>query len=257
MLDSIEQFFAINALHSGRVGRRPVFNSQKTPNHRKRSSARLKFSEIFGNGLAMPTPDVLEPPSGLSFGDLLDWHLRRGTRPPGSDKQGEPWKKAAFAGDVGVSDKQVRNWIANKSLPTDIITIERVLLGRNQEQGTAWRMELRDALGRTRTGSVGKDWTRRGVLTGGATTLITGPAIGTQVGVPASNIPIRVPKHFLGRDDALAAIETALTGDERRVAITALYGLRGVGKTTLAAAFADSHRGDYRATWWIRAQREG
>jgi tetratricopeptide (TPR) repeat protein len=74
--------------------------------------------------------------------------------------------------------------------------------------------------------------------------------------VPASNIPIRVPKHFLGRDDALAAVETALAGDERRVAITALHGLRGVGKTTLAAAFADRHRGDYRATWWIRAQTE-
>jgi tetratricopeptide (TPR) repeat protein len=216
----------------------------------------LKSSEIFGNGLIMPSPDVLEPPSGLSFGDLLDWHLRRGTRPPGSDKQGEPWKKTAFAGDVGVSDKKVRNWIADKSLPTDIITIERVLFGRNQEQCTAWRMELREALGCTRTGSAGKNWTRRGVLTGGATTLITGPAIGSQVEVPAANIPIRVPKHFLGRDDALEAIERALARDERRVAITALHGLRGVGKTTLAAAFVDRHRGDYRATWWIRAQTE-
>jgi hypothetical protein len=28
----------------------------------------------------------------------------------------------------------------------------------------------------------------------------------------------------------------------------------GVGKTTLAAAYADRHRGGYRATWWIRAQ---
>jgi hypothetical protein len=92
--------------------------------------------EIFGNGLVMSSPDVLEPPRGLSFGDLLDWHLRRGTRPPGSDKQGEPWKKVAFAGDVGVSDKQVRNWIANKSLPNDIITIERVLFGRDQKQCT-------------------------------------------------------------------------------------------------------------------------
>jgi hypothetical protein len=91
----------------------------------------------------MASPDVLKPTGGLSFGDLLDWHLRRGTRPSGSDKQGEPWKKATFAGDVGVSDKQVRNWIANKSLPNDIITIERVLFGRDQEQCTVWRMELR------------------------------------------------------------------------------------------------------------------
>jgi tetratricopeptide (TPR) repeat protein len=71
-----------------------------------------------------------------------------------------------------------------------------------------------------------------------------------------SNIPIRMPTHFLGRDDALAEIETALRRYEGRVAITALHGLRGVGKTTLAAAYADRHRSDYRVTWWIRAQTE-
>ena len=71
-----------------------------------------------------------------------------------------------------------------------------------------------------------------------------------------SNIPIRVPTHFLGRDDALAAIETAIGRYDGHVAITALHGLRGVGKTTLAAAYAERHRGDYRATWWIRAQTE-
>jgi hypothetical protein len=74
--------------------------------------------------------------------------------------------------------------------------------------------------------------------------------------LPASNVPIRIPAHFMGRDDTLAAIEAALAGEEGRVAITALHGLRGVGKTTLAAAYAEKHRGDYRATWWIRAQTE-
>jgi hypothetical protein len=68
-----------------------------------------------------------------------------------------------------------------------------------------------------------------------------------------SNIPIRVPLHFMGRDDALSAIDMALKRSDGRVAITALHGLRGVGKTTLAAAYAERHRGDYRATWWIRA----
>jgi tetratricopeptide (TPR) repeat protein len=76
-----------------------------------------------------------------------------------------------------------------------------------------------------------------------------------QVGA-VSNIPIRVPMHFMGRDDALAAIETAFKRNEGRVAITVLHGLRGVGKTTLAAAYAERHRGGYRATWWIRAQEE-
>jgi tetratricopeptide (TPR) repeat protein len=74
--------------------------------------------------------------------------------------------------------------------------------------------------------------------------------------VAVSNIPIRVPEHFMGRGDALAAIEAGLGRDEGRVAITALHGLRGVGKTVLAAAYAERRRGDYRATWWIRAQSE-
>jgi tetratricopeptide (TPR) repeat protein len=69
-----------------------------------------------------------------------------------------------------------------------------------------------------------------------------------------SNIPIRVPEHFLGRDDALAAVDAALKRYQGRVAITAVHGLRGVGKTTLAAAYAERHKSEYRATWWVRAQ---
>jgi tetratricopeptide (TPR) repeat protein/transcriptional regulator with XRE-family HTH domain len=72
----------------------------------------------------------------------------------------------------------------------------------------------------------------------------------------ASNIPIRVPVHFMGREEALADIETAMGRYHGRVAITALHGLRGVGKTVLAAAYAERHRGDYRATWWLRAETE-
>ena len=77
-----------------------------------------------------------------------------------------------------------------------------------------------------------------------------------QAAGAASNIPIAVPRHFMGRDDAFAAIEAALHTREGRVAITALHGLRGVGKTVLAAAYAERHAGDYRATWWIRAETD-
>jgi hypothetical protein len=68
-----------------------------------------------------------------------------------------------------------------------------------------------------------------------------------------SNIPIRVPAHFMGRDDSLRAIEENLKRDAGRMAIVALHGLRGVGKTMLAAAYAEKHSSDYRATWWIRS----
>jgi class 3 adenylate cyclase len=69
-----------------------------------------------------------------------------------------------------------------------------------------------------------------------------------------SNMTMRLPTHFLGRDHALAEMEQALACKNGRVAIAALHGLRGVGKTTLAAAYAECHRGDYRAIWWIRAE---
>jgi tetratricopeptide (TPR) repeat protein len=87
------------------------------------------------------------------------------------------------------------------------------------------------------------------------------PATSAPIAYPGetfavSNIPIRVPTHFFGREESFVAIETALARYEGRVAITALHGLRGVGKTTLAAAYAERHRGDYRATWWIRAQTD-
>jgi hypothetical protein len=66
---------------------------------------------------------------------------------------------------------------------------------------------------------------------------------------------------FYRREAALAEIAAALAGGKRPVAITApsvtaLHGLRGVGKTVLAAAYAEYHRGDYRAVWWVRAETE-
>ena len=191
----------------------------------------------------MSLPEAIEPPAGLSFGALLDWHLRRGTRPPGTPNQGEcHGKSMAFASNVGLTDKQVRNWIAaTKACRTIPSPSNGVLFGRDQ----AHRVALADAT--ARCAQAHADGTAPGRF---ATRNATAAAR------PASNIPIRVPTHFMGRDDALAQIAAALAQHEGRVAITALHGLRGVGKTTLAAAYADRHRGDYRATWWIRAQSE-
>ena len=71
-----------------------------------------------------------------------------------------------------------------------------------------------------------------------------------------SNIPITVPRFFLGREEVLKDLRAALVENKDRVAITTLFGLRGVGKTTLAAAYALHHRGDYLVTWWIRAESD-
>jgi tetratricopeptide (TPR) repeat protein len=169
---------------------------------------------------------------------LLDWHLRRGTRPGGRiDHPGRQWGVKEFGSAVGLGDRTIRYWLHDQHLPPEIETIERVLFGRDARYAE-WRLELRRARA-----------TSQGGKGHGA------PAL-TVKGLPASNIPIRVPTHFMGRDEALLDIEAALKRDQGRVAITALHGLRGVGKTTLAAAYADRHRGDYQATWWIRAQTE-
>jgi tetratricopeptide (TPR) repeat protein len=70
------------------------------------------------------------------------------------------------------------------------------------------------------------------------------------------NIPIRVPIHFMGRDHEIAALDTALDSSEGRAAITTLRGLRGVGKTVLAAAYAEKHRTSFDVIWWVRADTE-
>jgi hypothetical protein len=74
-----------------------------------------------------------------------------------------------------------------------------------------------------------------------------------------SNIPFRAPTHFIGRKDKLLAIGKALKRYDDRVVIVALHGMRGVGKTALAIAYAEHHRSHNsvcRATWLIRAQTE-
>ena len=60
--------------------------------------------------------------------------------------------------------------------------------------------------------------------------------------------------HFVGRADLLATLEADLyTGSA--VAVTALNGLGGVGKTQLAAEYVHRRRGDYDLVAWIAAQR--
>jgi len=182
-----------------------------------------------------------------SFGRLLEWHLMRGTRPGGKlDHPGRKWSVRAFADAVAHSDRTIRFWLRDQHLPPEIETIERVLFRDDACYGE-WRLELREA--RRRGAARDKE-----SVSAAPNTLVVAPPEGPTL--PASNIPFRVPTHFVGRDDALEAIETALKRYEGRVAITALHGLRGIGKTTLAAVYADRHRGDYRATWWIRAQSE-
>ncbi len=69
-----------------------------------------------------------------------------------------------------------------------------------------------------------------------------------------SNIPFATPLHFTGRAVELDAIHAVLTDGAHQPAIVVLHGLRGVGKTVLAAAYARQRAANYRVTWWLRAE---
>jgi class 3 adenylate cyclase/tetratricopeptide (TPR) repeat protein len=84
--------------------------------------------------------------AGKSFGQLLGWHLLRGTRPSAPrNRAGRRWGTKEFAAAVGVSDRTVRFWLKDQHLPPEIETIERVLFGRDLSSHAEWRLELRHA----------------------------------------------------------------------------------------------------------------
>jgi tetratricopeptide (TPR) repeat protein len=77
--------------------------------------------------------------------------------------------------------------------------------------------------------------------------------LGPQPGPKSvSNLQFSRPTHFLGREATLSRIGDTL---KTHSAIT-LTGMAGVGKSTVAIAYADDHRSAYKATWWIRAEDE-
>jgi tetratricopeptide (TPR) repeat protein/transcriptional regulator with XRE-family HTH domain len=201
-----------------------------------------------GKGLKMPgNPMGWQASDRRSFGAVLKWHLVRGTRPGGNvDRPGRKWSQKEFADAVGVNYRTVTYWLKDEHLPMEIETVERLLFGSDTSYD-AWRLELRNthvANFSNQPADIEAQSTERAPRV-----FIDEPPI-------ASNIPFAVPMHFLGRDDLFLAIDERFSHHARPVAVTALHGMHGVGKTTLAAAYAERARDKYQATWWIRAHSE-
>jgi hypothetical protein len=93
-----------------------------------------------------------------SFGDLVYWHLfSYGTRPDGnpSAKMGRVWELKRASDALGVSDRTLRYWINDKHLPDGTSGLERAIFG-NSALFDDWRLELVEALRKTRLGNSAK-----------------------------------------------------------------------------------------------------
>jgi tetratricopeptide (TPR) repeat protein len=71
-----------------------------------------------------------------------------------------------------------------------------------------------------------------------------------------SNVSMRIPEHFLGRDEEMAALKLLLESDDALVSVAVLHGVSGIGKTTLAMAYANSRRAEFWVVWRICARTE-
>jgi transcriptional regulator with XRE-family HTH domain len=190
-----------------------------------------------------------------NFYAIFDRHLAEGTTPPDAQKR-KHWSNKKFAEFCGYSEGAVGNWRRGENLPTpsNAKTIEIALFGNDPEKDTpaytAWRQEFRAAYELVKIEQNGIErrtsnkWFQENLV----------PIEPTSIKTQFSKLLVRVPARFMGREQQLAQINALLHSTSGRVSPVILFGMRGVGKTTLAVAYADIHQADYRVVWSISAE---
>ena len=181
-----------------------------------------------------------------SFSQLIDFHIKRGTRPKGTpDALGPAWTNPDFAAAIGLAEgtgeRTVQNWRTGRAVPAEIGLIEQALFGENALYA-GWRAELREAHRKARNPGAA----------GPAEDVVPAPTRAKPIGLPYPPLG----SLFKGRDDFLKQLHQSLTGGAGRTAIvsSAVYGLGGVGKTRAAVEYAWAHEKDYTALLFVIAQ---
>jgi tetratricopeptide (TPR) repeat protein len=153
----------------------------------------------------------------LTFGQLLSFHLERGTRPEGKPGDlGERWTAELFGEKLGVEARSVRNWLADRNLPSAkyLALIEGGLFGDNPVYAEE-RAELRHSHGSARR----------------AESRDAENAVPEAI-APSALLPTK-PLRCLGRDDELKAVVEALLGGGQGATAVLVLGGPGMGKTTI------------------------
>lgn len=160
------------------------------------------------------------PDPNWTFRQLLDWHVRRGTRPAGSPQSvGVPWENKEFARAVGAkstesekNERTIRNWRNGDTLPgsADLHGILQALFGGRPEYAD-WQSALSEKYHAALANEEDE--------------------AETTVAPRNDSIPTR-PLRCLGRDEDLKSVVDALIGASDRAAVLVL-GTAGMGKTTL------------------------